>query len=153
DAIFSKTRKRGGEKDVATWGDLGLTGKWKDQPISLYGRNSASGTYGFFKEHALSNGDFKTTVKEQPGTSTVVQAVAADQYGIGYGGIGYLTSDVKAVPLDPKAGTNYIAPTAEHAYDGTYPMWRFLYLYLNYKPNSELDPLRREFLKYVLSQE
>src|SRR6185369_6915989 len=82
DGIFSKTHASGG-KDITTWGDLGLEGEWKDKPISLYGRNSASGTYGYFKEHALSKGDFKDTVKEQPGSATVVQAVASDRYAIG----------------------------------------------------------------------
>ena len=99
DAIFSKTRKGGFEKDIRTWGDLGLTGEWAKKPISLYGRNSASGTYGYFKEHALFKGDFKDTVKEQPGSSAVVQGVASDKYGIGYSGIGYKTADVRAVPL------------------------------------------------------
>src|ERR1041385_802711 len=79
DGIFSSTRKRGG-KEVTTWGDLGLTGEWASKPISLYGRNSASGTYGFFKEHALDKGDFKNTVKEQPGSSSVVQGVAEDKF-------------------------------------------------------------------------
>ncbi len=67
DAIFSKSRRRGAKEDVTTWGQLGLTGEWATRPISLYGRNSASGTYGFFKEHSLENGDFKDSVKEQPG--------------------------------------------------------------------------------------
>ena len=98
DAIFSKTRKRGG-KAVTTWGQLGLTGDWANRPISLYGRNSASGTYGFFKEHSLKNGDFKDTVKEQPGSASVVQGVTEDRFGIGYSGIGYRTSGVKAVAL------------------------------------------------------
>src|SRR4029077_13154693 len=94
DAIFSKTRKAGYAKDITTWGDLGLEGEWADKPISLYGRNSASGTYGFFKEHVLLNGDFKDSVKEQPGSSSVVQGVASDRYAIGYSGIGYKTADV-----------------------------------------------------------
>ncbi|HZZ70752.1 MAG TPA: phosphate ABC transporter substrate-binding protein [Pirellulales bacterium] len=153
DAIFSKTRKRGYEKDIATWGDLGLTGKWKDKPISLYGRNAASGTYGYLKEHALGGGDYKSTVKEQPGSSTVVQAVATDEFAIGYSGIGYLTADVRAVPLDADGGTDYVAAEADHAYDGTYPLARYLYLYVNYKPGEKLDPLRREFLKFVLSEQ
>ena len=71
---------------------LGLTGDWASRPISLYGRNSASGTYGFFKEHALQNGDYKDTVKEQPGSASVVQGVTEDRFGIGYSGIGYKTS-------------------------------------------------------------
>jgi phosphate transport system substrate-binding protein len=153
DAIFSKTRKAGYDKDIRTWGDLGLTGEWADKPISLYGRNSASGTYGYFKEHALLNGDYKDSVKEQPGSSSVVQGVASDRYAIGYSGIGYKTPDVRAVPLAKNAKSQPIEATAENAYNQSYPMARFLLLYVNYKPNSQLDPLRREFINYVLSKQ
>src|SRR5467141_3851672 len=103
DGIFSKTRRQGGE-DVTTWGQLGLTGEWANKPISLYGRNSASGTYGFFKEHTLKNGDFKDTVKEQPGSASVVQGVTVDRYAVGYSGIGYATAGVRAAPLTEKDG-------------------------------------------------
>jgi len=153
DAIFSKTRKAGYPKDITTWGELGLEGEWANKPISLYGRNSASGTYGFFKEHVQHNGDYKDSVKEQPGSSSVVQAVASDMYGIGYSGIGYKTADVRAVPLAKNARTQPIEASAENAYKGQYPLARFLYIYVNYKPNSQLDPLRREFIKYVFSKD
>ena len=153
DAIFSKTRKSGAAKDIATWGDLGLTGEWASKPISLYGRNSASGTYGYFKEHALAKGDYKDTVKEQPGSSSVVQGVASDKFAIGYSGIGYVTADVKAVPIAKDAKTDPVAPARENAYTGKYPLARFLYVYVNYKPGSDLDPLRKEFLRYVLSHQ
>jgi phosphate transport system substrate-binding protein len=152
DAVFSKTRKGGGPADIRTWGDLGLTGEWASKPISLYGRNTASGTYGYFKEHALYKGDFKDTVKEQAGTSSVVGGVAADRYAIGYGGIGYLTADVRALPLSKDGKLAPVEATADNCYAGTYPMARFLLLYVNHKPGSELDPLRREFIRYVFSQ-
>ena len=151
DAIFSKNRTGGAKGDIRTWGDLGLTGEWKDKPISLYGRNATSGTYGYFKEHALFKGDFKPTVKEQPGSSAVVQAVASDKYAIGYSGIGYVTADVRALPLAAKTGGEQVAPEAANAYAGTYPLSRFLYLSVNHKPGGQLDPLRREFIRYVLS--
>ncbi|MFN0009199.1 MAG: PstS family phosphate ABC transporter substrate-binding protein [Planctomycetota bacterium] len=153
DAIFSKTRKSGAERDLVTWGDLGLTGEWQNKPISLYGRNSASGTYGYFKEHALAKGDFKDTVKEQPGSSSVIQGVASDKFAIGYSGIGYVTADVRAVPLAANAKSKAIAASPENAYSGEYPLARFLYIYVNQKPGEELDPLRREFLRYVLSRQ
>jgi phosphate transport system substrate-binding protein len=152
DAIFSKTRKGGQPKDAATWGDVGLTGEWAAKPISLYGRNSASGTYGYFKEVALFDGDYKDTVKEQPGSSTVVQGVASDKFGIGYSGVGYRTADVRAVPLSGPAGTCF-EPSAENAYSGQYPIARFLYVYLNKNPNEKLDPLRGEFVRYVYSKQ
>ncbi len=155
DAIFSKARKGGYGKDITTWGDLGLAGQWRDKPISLYGRNSASGTYGYFKKHALFKGDYKDSVKEQPGSSSVVQGVASDRYGIGYSGIGYRTSDVRAVPLSAETGPEprYMAAEADNAYSGDYPLARFLYLTVNYQPGSQLDPLRREFVRYVFSRD
>ncbi len=153
DAIFSKTRKGGADKDAVTWGDVGLTGEWANRPISLYGRNSASGTYGYFKEHALFKGDFKDSVKEQPGSSAVVQGVAGDLAGIGYSGIGYKTADVRAVPLAKDAKSKVVEATPDNAYTGEYTLARFLYLYVNHKPGSQMDPLRREFLRYVLSKE
>jgi phosphate transport system substrate-binding protein len=151
DAIFSKARKGGAEKEIVRWGDLGLTGEWADKPVSLYGRNSASGTYGYFKEHALFGGDFKDSVKEQAGSSAVVQAVASDRYAMGYSGIGYKTADVRAVPLAKKAGEPFVEAVPDNAYSGQYPLARFLFVYVNIKPGSALDPLRREFLRYVLS--
>jgi phosphate transport system substrate-binding protein len=153
DAIFSKTRKGGFKEDIRTWGQLGLTGEWADKPISLYGRNSASGTYGYFKKHALFKGDYKDAVKEQPGSASVVQGVASDKYGIGYSGIGYKTADVKAVPLEKGSDSDAVPATAEFAYSGKYPLARFLYMYVNFQPGTELDPLRGEFIKYVFSQE
>ncbi|MCK6448555.1 MAG: PstS family phosphate ABC transporter substrate-binding protein [Planctomycetes bacterium] len=153
DAIFSKTRKGGFDKDIVKWGDLGLTGEWADKPISLYGRNSASGTYGYFKEHALAKGDFKDTVKEQPGSSSVVQGVASDKYAIGYSGIGYVTADVRALAIAADAKSTPIAADAAHAYSGEYPLARMLYVYVNVKPGTPLEPLRREFLRFVLSRQ
>ncbi len=153
DAIFSKTRRGGYPKDIKTWGDLGLTGEWADKPISLYGRNSASGTYGYFKEHALFKGDFKDEVKEQPGSSAVVQGVASDKFAIGYSGIGYKTADVRAVPLAEKEGETAYEADMENVYSGEYPLARFLLLYVNKKPGEKLDPLRGEFLRFALSKE
>ena len=151
DAIFSKNRTGGATADIRTWGDLGLEGEWKDKPISLYGRNASSGTYGYFKEFALFKGDFKPTVKEQPGSSAVVQAIASDKFAIGYSGIGYKTADVRALPLAAQPDAVAVEPVAANAYSGDYPLARFLYLSVNRKPGAPLDPLRREFLRYVLS--
>src|SRR5262247_4700265 len=134
DAIFSKSRRQGAKDDIRTWGQLGLTGEWASRPISLYGRNSASGTYGFFKEHALKNGDFKDEVKEQPGSASVVQSVSEDETGIGYSGIGYLTSNVRAVPLAEKEGAPLKEASQQNADDGSYPLWRHLFIYVNKTP-------------------
>jgi phosphate transport system substrate-binding protein len=153
EAIFSKSRKRGYKQNIATWGQLGLTGDWANRPISLYGRNSASGTYGFFKEHTLKNGDFKDSVKEQPGSASVVQGVTEDRYGIGYSGIGYKTSGVKAVALAETEGGVFSDGKYEDVTGGKYPLWRFLYIYVNKAPNRPLDPLQAEFVKLIYSRE
>jgi phosphate transport system substrate-binding protein len=153
DAIFSKGRRGGSAKDIRTWGDLGLTGEWANAPISLYGRNAASGTYGFFKENALFGGDYKDEVKEQPGSSSVVQGVARDKFGIGYSGIGYRTADVRVVALSPTAAGKPVEASPENAYTGEYPLARFLYVYINHRPGSPLDPLRREFVRYIFSRQ
>jgi len=153
DAIFSKSRRQGYKEDVMTWGQLGLTGEWAAKPISLYGRNSASGTYGYFKEHTLKNGDYKDTVKEQPGSASVVQGVTVDRFAIGYSGIGYSTAGVRAVPLAEKEGAQCYEADPDNAYSGNYPLSRFLYVYVNRAPGKPLDPLTREFMKLVLSRE
>lgn len=150
DGIFSQTRRMGGD-DVTQWGQLGVDA-WKGRAISLFGRNSASGTYGFFQENALAKGDFKTSVKEQPGSSAVVQGVGGDLYSIGYSGIGYKTSGVRTVPLAGDDG-EYFDATYENALTGDYPLARFLIVYVNKKPGEPLDTLTREFLTFVLSKE
>ncbi len=151
DAIFSKTRRGGYRFDISRWNEIesGLG----DQPISLYGRNSASGTYGFFKEHALFRGDFKDRVKEQPGSASVVQGVSRDRNGIGYSGVGYKTSGVRPVAIAEKEGSNAFEPTYENVEEGRYPIARFLFLYILKDPKRHLDPLVKEFLTYVLSFE
>ncbi len=152
DALFSKNRTCGTPTDAVTWGDLGLSGNWASAPVSLYGRNSASGTYGFFKKVALCKGDYKDTVKEQPGSASVVQGVSEDRNGTGYSGIGYTTSGVRPIPL-VKEGSDYVEPTYENVASGKYPLSRFLLVYVNKEPNKALDPLTKEFLKFVLSKE
>jgi phosphate transport system substrate-binding protein len=151
DAIFSSTRKCGHEADIENWGQAGVAA-WQAKTIQLYGRNSVSGTYGYFKEHALCKGDFKSNVNEQPGSASVVQSVTSSVNGIGYSGMGYTTSGVKMVPLAKKAGEPFVDATPENAISGKYPMTRYLYVYVNKKPNEPLAPLELEFLKMVLSK-
>lgn len=153
DAIFSATRKCGAAKDATRWGDLGLTGDWVSKPIQLYGRNSVSGTYGYFKEHALCKGDYKNTVNEQPGSASVVQSVSSGLDSVGYSGIGYVTSGVRAVPLSKADGGELEAATPENAIAGKYPLARVLYVYVNKAPNKPLAPMEVEFVKMVLSKQ
>jgi len=149
DGIFSVTHNSGGA-DIKTWDQAGLTGEYAGKAISMFGRNSASGTYSYFKEVALANGDYKSTVKEQPGSSAVVQGIASDKFAIGYSGIGYKTADVKAIEVAGRDGVCQ-EPNQSNAYSGKYPITRFLYVYLNKNPSAPLEPLRAEFLKFVLS--
>jgi len=153
DAVFSATRRCGGKAEINRWGDLGLTGDWTSRAISIYGRNSVSGTYGYFKEVGLCRGDFRKTVQEQPGSASVVQSVTTGINAIGYSGIGYSTSGVRALPLAAKNGTNYVLPSPANAVSGSYPLARVLYVYANKRPNQPLAPLEREFFRMVLSKE
>ncbi len=152
DALFSSGRKRGGQ-DAATWGAVGLDGAWGSRSVSLFGRNSASGTYGFFKEIALKNGDFKSSVKEQPGSSSVVQGIASDLSAIGYSGIGYATSGVRAVALSEKDGQAFVEANQANCESGAYPLARFLYVYVNKAPNKDMDKLTQEFMTFVVSKQ
>ncbi len=153
DALFSSTRTCGGSEDINFWGQLELEGSWTTRDIQLYGRNSVSGTYGYFKKHALCKGDYRNTVNEQPGSASVVQSVSASLNGIGYSGIGYTTSSVRKVPLSKKPGKNYVAATPENAINGSYPLARFLYIYINKEPGKELDPITAQFLTMVLARQ
>lgn len=152
DAVFSSTRKCGAVDDITSWGALGLDGAWKTRSVQLYGRNSVSGTYGYFKKKALCKGDYKNNVNEQPGSASVVQSVSSSLNGIGYSGIGYMTSGVRAVPLAKADGKPFVEATPDNAIAGKYPLARFLYVYVNKHPNKPLPPLEREFLKMVLSK-
>lgn len=151
DAVFSSTRKCGGAKEVNTWGDLSVGGNLGKQDIQIYGRNSVSGTYGYFKSKALCKGDYKNSVNEQPGSASVVQSVSTSLNGIGYSGIGYKTSSVRAIAISKK-GTDFIEASPEMAVSGKYPLSRFLYVYVNKAPNKPLAPLEREFIKMVMSK-
>lgn len=152
DAIFSKTLKGGHHGSVETWGQLGIKGALALRPMSLYGRNSASGTYGFFKKHALYKGDFKSSVKEQPGSASVVMAITEDLAGIGYSGIGYMTSGVKAVEIARKNGAPAFAANAENVLNKKYPLGRLLLVYVAKEPNKPLPKVVHEFLTFALSK-
>jgi len=152
DAVFSATRKCGYPEDISTWGQLGLTGGWSTRPIQLYGRNSVSGTYGYFKEEALCKGDFKNTVNEQPGSASVVQGVSSSLNSVGYSGVGYKTSGIKALSLAARPDGEFVEPSTQNALSGKYPLSRFLYVYVNKQPNKPLPPLETEFIRMIMSR-
>lgn len=153
DAIFSVARRCGARRSAERWGDLGLEGPWTTKRLQRYGRNAVSGTYGYFKSSALCNGDFRSDVNEQPGSASVVQAVSRTPTGIGYSGMGFQTSGIRPLPLARRDGEPFVAATAANAIAGTYPLSRYLYLYLNHPPGTTFAPLQREFLRFVLSRE
>jgi phosphate transport system substrate-binding protein len=152
DSVFSSTLKCGADKEATRWSDIGLEGNWAGKDIQLYGRNSVSGTYGYFKKKALCKGDFKNNVNEQPGSASVVQSISSSLNAIGYSGIGYKTSGVRTVPL-AKKGTNFVDATLDNVATGKYPLSRFLYVYVNKHPNKPLTAIEAEFLKMVLSKD
>lgn len=152
DAVFSATRRGGYHEDITRWGQLGLTGSWANRDFALYSRNAVSGTYGYFKDNALFGGDFKSSINEQPGSSSVVQGVTESINGIGYSGIGYVTSGVRALPLARDEGDDFYEASAENAASGDYPLARYLYVYINKHPNRPLDPMTREFVKMLYSK-
>lgn len=152
DAVFSVGRRCGHPEDITRWGGLGLEGAWANRDFTLYSRNAVSGTYGFFKDNALCGGDYKPGINEQPGSASVVQGVTESLDGIGYTGIGYMTSGVKALALSRETGGECIEPNADNAISGNYPLSRLLYVYVNKKPNEPLAPLEREFFRLVLSK-
>ncbi len=153
DSVFSATQRCGYKESITRWGQLSLAGSWERRSIQMFGRNSVSGTYGYFKEAALCSGDFKNNVNEQPGSASVVQSVSTSINGIGYSGIGYRTSSVRSVPLARHAGAAYYDATPENSVAGNYPLARFLYIYVNKAPNASLLPLEREFLRLILSRQ
>jgi phosphate transport system substrate-binding protein len=153
DAIFSSTRKMGAVKQADKWSFFIKSGPLSTQGITCYGRNAASGTYGYFKDVVLSAGDYGKWVNELPGSSAVVQSVGKNLNGIGYSGIGYRTADVRAISIATERGGALVAPVPENAYSGEYPLSRFLYLAVNYDERTGLDPIRTEFLKYVFSKQ
>ncbi len=152
DQIFSATLRCGGVQSLTSWSDLGITAKWAKRSIQMFGRNSVSGTYGYFKKNVLCEGDFKKMVNEQPGSASVVQSVASSINSIGYSGIGYSVSGVRLLPI-AKTGQQYVYPTHENIVSGHYPLSRYLYIYVNRRPTQPLSPTVREFIRFVFSAE
>jgi phosphate transport system substrate-binding protein len=158
DAIYSTTRKRG-DADINTWGDLGLGGEWAARPIHKYGLKAPNGIEWFFKIEVLEMGDYKDDIQFVKGRGfTHAFNVAAEDMAQHPGGITYallanVTPNVKVVPLSVNDGGPYLAPTLENVYSHKYPLSRYVYIYVNRKPRTPLEPKIKEFLKMVLSQQ
>ncbi len=150
DALFSATLRCGESQFITNWQQLGVQSEWAKRNVQLFGRNSVSGTYGYFKKNALCGGDFKTRVNEQPGSASVVQSVASTVSGVGYSGVGYRVAGVRLLPI-AKSGTGYIQPTRENIVTGKYPLSRYLYVYVNKNPDYPLTPIEAEFIRFIYS--
>lgn len=150
DQIFSVTLRCGATKPLETWADLGMDYPWAKRGMQLFGRNSVSGTYGYFKKNALCGGDFKSSVNEQPGSASVVQSVSSAINTIGYSGIGYQVSGSKLLPI-AKQGSDYVEASQENILSGKYPLSRYLYVYVNKHPFKPLSPIEQEFIRFIYS--
>ncbi|MDD1795960.1 phosphate ABC transporter substrate-binding protein [Enterovibrio sp. ZSDZ42] len=151
DALFSETLRCGSTERFEKWGQLGLGGSWDKRNIQLFGRNSVSGTYGFFKDKALCDGDFRADVNEQPGSASVVQSVSTSLNAIGYAGVGYRTAGSKMLPLEVDG--EQVFATVDNVTSGEYPLSRYLYVYVNKVPDKPLAPLESEFVELILSRQ
>jgi phosphate transport system substrate-binding protein len=153
DAMFSSERRRGAHEPLDMWGQLGLSGIWEQAPILVQIRDAKSGTGQFFREFVLQGGKDKETVMVQPGAASVVYAVMNDPYAIGYSGIGYRTNSVKPLRVAALEGAPFVEPTFESAINGSYPLRRVLYLYVNQPPHTERSPILSEIVKFAVSLE
>lgn len=129
---------------ITNWKDLG----GDDAKIVLYGRDNSSGTYAYFKDNVLTGADFASQTQTLPGTAAIVNAVAKDKYGIGYGGTAY-AKGVKYCKVKKDAQTPGYEPTLENVKSGKYPISRYLYWYLRNKPTGEIKKL----VDFVLSEQ
>lgn len=152
DSIFSVTLRCGATTSLSNWHELGLTSDWSKRKFQLFGRNSVSGTYGYFKQNALCGGDFKKRVNEQPGSASVVQSVASSISSIGYSGVGYQVAGVKLIPI-AKSQHDYIYATRDNILNGRYPLSRFLYVYVNKHPTKSLSKVQSEFIRFIFSNQ
>ncbi|WP_413723622.1 PstS family phosphate ABC transporter substrate-binding protein [Sodalis sp. RH16] len=150
DGIFSITHSCGPSPALKRWGDLGLKGHLAGQTLLRYGRNSASGTYGYFRQRVLCGGDLLTSVNELPGSVSVAQAVAGSVNAIGYAGMGFHASGVKILALTDGQGKT-VQPDDATLLNGEYPLVRYLYIYVNKAPDRPLEPITAAFFDQILS--
>src|SRR6266851_4283556 len=156
---------RGPEKNIRTWGQLGLSGDWADKPISVYGDNLRYHIPRTFERLVFQGGDKwneqlheYANFKNPDGTNTleaqqVTDAITKDPYGIGYSTVAYLTPQIKAIAIAPRGSGKYVELTLETLRSHAYPLFDEVYFYINREPGKPLDPKVKEFLRYVLSRE
>ena len=152
DAIFSTTLACGGQQPIRRWEELLPVAQWPYGKIALHGRNLASGTHGLFLDRALCNGQFRRDISEHPGSSAVIAAVGESPNAMGYAGYNHVNAMVRALPLIDEAD-RAIRPTVSTIQDGTYPLSRNLYLYVNLPPGETLPPAEQAFIELIFSDE
>jgi phosphate transport system substrate-binding protein len=164
DAIFGCEHLRG-PRNIRTWGELGLTGEWKDKPINVYGFPINRGFAVFFQDAALGgsrkwNEDLKEFGDVRQPDSTlrdgglrILEALARDPYGIAYSNLHYMNGQVKPLALAATDGGPYYEATKENLIQRKYPLTRFITTFVNRAPGRPLDPKVKEFLRYILSRE
>jgi phosphate transport system substrate-binding protein len=166
DAIFSAQRRRGAPAALRTWGDLGLTGEWADQPIHLYADDIQSMTSLFFQQVALSDSRMMNwehftefqDIRHPDGTTTEaaaqsMAALRADRYGLAVSNLYYRDALTKPLALGVQEGAAYYLPTRENLVTRRYPLTRTIFVCANQPPDKLLDPKVRAFLHFVLSPE
>jgi phosphate transport system substrate-binding protein len=153
DAIFSQTRRRGYPEDLTTWGQLGLTGEWADKPIHLYGRNVGHHVYLYFEDRVLKGGAHKTTYQGKEPSPAAIAAIAGDRYGIGYVSMGRATPEVRKVALAETEQGPYVLPEPETVANGTYPLVRYLWMFVDRARGKPVDPVAKAFLQFAWSRE
>jgi phosphate transport system substrate-binding protein len=164
DAVYGIERRRGG-KPVRTWGDLGLSREWRNQPINLYGLPIARGFAEYFEDTVfLGSHLWKPDLREfadergskggaTDGGQLMLNAMAKDRYAIGYAGLVYHNADVKPLALADEVRGPFVEPTEQSVVNHTYPLTRMITMFLNRAPGKSVDPKLKEFLRYVLSRE
>lgn len=151
DGVFSSGRKCGSGEDFSLWGRLGLAGEWRTRPLQVFGQGPVSGTYEYFRQQALCGGAFKDSVATLPTSAALAEAVGNSLNGIGYAGLGHRNPAVRPIPLALSAGTPFIEPSAANALAGTYPLTRYLYIYVNKPPGQPLSVAVDAFIRLALS--
>jgi phosphate transport system substrate-binding protein len=152
DGIFSATRKLGADA-IRTWGQLGLGGDWKTRPIVIKGPSPSQGIYGVFRSAVLGGGAYRIDMRPEPVASSIVQAVATEDGAIGFASHFLDAARTKTLAIARKDSGPYVLPLAEHAADGSYPLARKLFIYINRPPGTTLAPAVREFLRFACSEQ
>jgi phosphate transport system substrate-binding protein len=129
---------------IQNWKEVG----GKDAKVVLYGRENSSGTHVFFKEHVLNKEDYAVSVQPLPGTAAIVNAVAKDENGIGYGGVAY-AKGVKELLVAKDEESGYFPPKMENIVSGKYPISRYLFWYTAGSPKGEI----KDLVNWILSPE